>query len=107
VPSFVSVESRPYARSLAATLSSTVAEGSFSAEGLDTRVDEAMFTGCALLTFLGMGVDMPRGLLGLVWMDGSELFKRCIGKDKFGVREFGGPEGTIGGIEGGGRRSSL
>ena len=70
MPSFVSVESRPYARSLAATLSRSVAESSFWGEGLDAGADGVVVVSWALLAFLGAEADMPSGSLGVVWMDG-------------------------------------
>lgn len=82
-----------------------MAEGSFSGGGLDAGADVVVFVGWALLAVVGAEEDIPSGEAGTARIDGSAFGEGRIGNVGFGDGIYRVPEGTIGGMEGGGRSS--
>lgn len=82
-------------------------EGSFSGEGFVEEVAGVVSAGWALLVFLGVEGDMPRGPLDVVGADDIEFEEERMGSEAFCAELLIVVEERIGGMDGGGRRSSL
>lgn len=105
MPSFVSVDKRPYARSRAATLSSAATDGSFSGEIFDEVVEAEVSAGWALLALRDVDEDMPNGLFDAAAAEDAFFEEECVSSELCGNWWLAVGCEIIGGIEGGGLSS--
>jgi hypothetical protein len=84
-----------------------VTGGSFSGEDFVEEATGVVSAGWALLVFLGVERDMPKGPLDVVGTDDVEFEEERMGTEVFCAELLRAVDETIGGMDGGGRRSSL